>query len=156
MQSKLDPFHLQIVVHYLKKKEDFLNVIQVNKQYHFLLDRLRINPIPIKEETQKLFQYLDTQQIFTENQNEIMLNNIKILQINYEITYSKYLKLEEQYKDKQLKCKRVTYSKEERIKYGNTIPKEVSILETECFKKYNGTVIVIPSNVKEIRLFCFY
>ena len=27
--SKLDPYHLQIVAHYLKKKQDFLNIIQV-------------------------------------------------------------------------------------------------------------------------------
>ena len=66
MQSKLDPFHLQIVSNYLSSKQDYLNIIQVNKNYQYLLDRFRINPIPITEQTKNLFQYLNTQQIFNE------------------------------------------------------------------------------------------
>ena len=62
--ANLDPFHLQIVANYLKLKSDFLNIIQVKKHYCFLLNRFRINPIPITSETKNLFQCLDTQQIF--------------------------------------------------------------------------------------------
>ena len=64
MKSHLDPFSAQIVAQYLKYKEDFLNIIQVKKQYQYLLDRFRINPIPITDETKNLFQCLDTQQMF--------------------------------------------------------------------------------------------
>ena len=60
MYSKLDPFHAEIIAHYLKQKEDFLNIIQVKKDFLFLLDRFRMNLIPITKETKNLFQYLDT------------------------------------------------------------------------------------------------
>ena len=99
MQVKLDPYHLQIVAHYLKFKEDYLNIIQVKKHFRFLLDRFRINPIKITKETKNLFQYLDTQQIFGKNEplnyyssediealvdeNEIILPNVKIIHYNY-------------------------------------------------------------------------
>ena len=63
-KKHLDPFHMQIVAHYLKYKKDFLNIIQVKKDFQFLLDRFRINPIPITKKTKKLFKYLDTQQFF--------------------------------------------------------------------------------------------
>ena len=81
--SKLDPYHLQIVVYYFKFKSDFLNVIQVRKQYQNILDRFRINPIPITNKTKKLFQYLDTQQIFNEQslnkKNKIKIKDYEIL-----------------------------------------------------------------------------
>ena len=47
MKGKLDPFNLQVVAKYFERKQDFLNVIQVNRKYENLLDRFRINNIPI-------------------------------------------------------------------------------------------------------------
>ena len=49
MTKQLDPFSIQIVANYLKLKSDFLNIIQVKKQFQYILDRFRINPIPITE-----------------------------------------------------------------------------------------------------------
>ena len=60
-KAKLDVFSIQIVANYLKLKTVFLNIIQVKKQFQYVLDRFRINLIPITKETKKLFQYLDTQ-----------------------------------------------------------------------------------------------
>ena len=54
-KNKLDVYSAQIVAQYLKSKEDFLNIIQVKKMYKNLLDRMRINPIPITNETKSLF-----------------------------------------------------------------------------------------------------
>ena len=64
MTIKLDVYHIQVVAHYFKFKSDFINIIQVKKQFQYLLDRFRINPIPITKETKNLFQYLDNQQFF--------------------------------------------------------------------------------------------
>ena len=90
--KQLDPYHLQIVSHFFETKQDFLNIIQVKKVYQYLLDRFRINPIPITNETKNLFQFIDTQQMFEEEEEEIKTDNIKILQINYEVTYSESIK----------------------------------------------------------------
>ena len=54
MTSKLNIHHIQSVAQYLKLKSDFINIIQVNKRFQHLLDRFRINPIPITKHTKKL------------------------------------------------------------------------------------------------------
>ena len=53
MSIKLDVYHIQIVAHYFKFKSDFINIIQVRKQFQFLLDRFRINPIPITKKNKE-------------------------------------------------------------------------------------------------------
>lgn len=105
--KKLDPFNLQVISFYLKTKDDFLNIIWVNKKYRLLLDRFRINPIKITKEPKNIFQFLDTQQLFGKkeynhseidnipDEEEIILENTKILQYNYEVSYSDYLKKKE-------------------------------------------------------------
>ena len=107
MKGKLDPFHAQIISQYLKSKEDFLNIIQVKKDFQFLLDRFRINPIPITEETKQLFKCLDTQQIFEKESygDEIEIEEVQIVQINYSVSYSEYLEMKEEYKKKQKELK---------------------------------------------------
>ena len=155
MKSNLDPFHAQIVLQFFKSKEDFINFISIKKLYSELLDRFRINPIPITEETQNLFQYLDTQQKFENKGNEIDLEEIDILQINYKISYSEYLELKEKIKDKELKCKKIVYTKEDREKFGDTIPEEATILGDECFECWEKSKIIIPSNIKQIKRNCF-
>ena len=137
MTKKLDVFSIQIVANYLKYKEDFLNIIQVKKQFKYVLDRFRINPIPITNDTKNLFKCLDTQQFFwiqslTKDTNweigdyEIELPNTKILQYNFDISYSKYLEVKEK-TSKIVKCRSLEYTIEDRLKYGNEIPKEIKV-----------------------------
>ena len=142
MKSKIDPFHAQIVAQYFKRKEDYINFILIKKDFEYILDRFRINPIPITNDTQKLFQFLDTQQVFRK-EDEVILNDIDTLQINYELDYKNYLKMKEEYKQKeiQVKAKKISYG-------GKSIPEEVSILE-----KYDShdTEVVVPSHIKQIK-----
>ena len=74
--KQLDVYHIQVVAHYFKFKSDFINIIQVRKQFQYLLDRFRINPIPITKETKNLFQYLDTQQFFWKYSYDKTIENI--------------------------------------------------------------------------------
>ena len=85
MKTNLDVYSIQIVSHYLKYKQDFMNIIQVKKLFRYVLDRMRINPIPITENNKNLFQCIDTQQLF--NEDDLKLENIKIYQYNYDIDY---------------------------------------------------------------------
>ena len=174
MQGKLDPFHAQIVIQYLQTKQDFLNVIQVKKDYRLLLDRFRINPIRITNETKNLFQCLYTQQLFGTKEiiddssmtpisfekadpiEEITLSKVKRYQYNYEITYSEMKKIEETIPvDIDLQFKKVVYSKQDRKKYGNEIPKEVSILGERCFQNCKFSSFVIPTTVTRLKFECF-
>ena len=148
-QSHLDVFSIQIVANYLKLKSDFLNIIQVKKQFRYVLDRFRINPIPITRETKNLFQCLDTQQIFwnqslTQDPNwelgdiELIFSNIKIIQFNCEVTYSQYSELmEKKNKNKlkfEMKFKQLIYTAEDRKKYGDKIPDGINVIGFSCFK----------------------
>ena len=92
-KNKLDVYSAQIVAQYLESKDDFMNLIQVKKLFQNILDRFRINPIPITEETKNLFQCLDTQQLFKEDSKEIVLDEIEILQYNYDIDLMKVLSM---------------------------------------------------------------
>lgn len=73
----------------------------MNKKYRLLLDRFRVKPIKITKEPKNIFQFLDTQQLFgkvvydEDIENEAFLENTKILQYNYEVSYSDYLKKKE-------------------------------------------------------------
>ena len=153
-KNKLDVYSAQIVAQYLKSKEDFLNIIQVKKLYKNLLDRMRINPIPITNEIKSLFQYLNTQQLFDDKDDEIKLDDVDIYQINYEVSYSKYLEMMEN-SDKRMKFKKIVYTKDDCEKYGNEIPKEVTILDGNCFWNENITKIDIPENITKIKSHCF-
>ena len=149
MTKQLDPFSIQIVANYLKYKEDYLNIIQVKKQFQYVLDWFRINPIPITEETKNLFQCIETQQVFKpkDESNELILENINIIQYNYKINYSEMIQMKEENKNKTMKFKKVSYSQEDRTKYGDEIPKEVTILDKACFKNNTLTRIEIPSTI---------
>ena len=169
MTIKLDVYHIQIVAHHFKFKSDFINIIQVRKQFQYLLDRFRINPIPITKETKNLFQYLDTQQFFWKysynktiekiNEKEIELSNTQIQQYNAEISYSQYLKMKEinqkNETTKQMKFKAITYTKEDRLKYGDIIPEEIQVICKNCFKKSEIEQIIISESVTKISDFCF-
>ena len=141
--SKMDVFSAQIIANYLKEKSDFLNFIQIKKQYQFILDRFRINPIPITNETKNLFQCLDTQQIFKKDSDEIVITNKKIIQYNYEVTYSEMLEMKnenesknEQLEDDEkilLKFKKVIWTEKDLKEHGNRIPKDVTIIGSYLF-----------------------
>ena len=86
--SQLDPFSMQIIIHYFKYDSDFENIIQVAKKFAFLLDRLRINPIPLTKFNKRLFPLIETQQIF--NEYEFKNENVDIYQINYPVNYKTF------------------------------------------------------------------
>ena len=64
MTKKLDVFSMQIVANYLRNYTDFDNIICVCKKFEFILDRFRINPIPLTSNSKRLFKYIETQQLF--------------------------------------------------------------------------------------------
>ena len=159
MKSKIDPYHANVIASYFKVKEDFLNIIQVKKDFQFVLDRFRINPIPVTKETKNIFQCLDTQQIFRNDINEIILDDIEMLQYNYEVSYSEYLRVtkehENQEKDYELKFKKIVYTSDDFQRYGNVIPPEVNIIHNYCFSNSTFESFVIPTTIKKLSDYCF-
>ena len=115
------------------------------------MDRFRINPIPITEETKNLFHCLDTQQIFEKYSQEIILETVPIIQYNYRIDYSKMININKEKKEKKLKFKKIVYSHEDKETYGNEIPNGVHILGDDCFRSdKERRTIDIPSTMIEL------
>ena len=75
-------FSIQIVAHYLKYKEDFLNIIQVKKQFQYVLNRFGINPIPITEETKNYQRELNMIGNVSGNVNHYLIKQKKEFQLN--------------------------------------------------------------------------
>ena len=155
MTKQLDPFHLQIVSTYFQSPQDFINIIQIKKQFQYLLDRFRINPIPITQNSKNLFQYLDTQQIFKNKSNEIILEIPSIIQYNYTVTYSQMMQMKEENKEKELKFKSIQYTMKDREKYGNKIPSNINLLDNYCFDN-SIQEIILPNSIVSIPKQCFY
>jgi len=98
-KSKLDPYHMQIVQQHMGyntknkagksvTKEDLMNTIQVNSDFEFLLDRNRINTIPVTAKNEKLFPNLNTQQIF--GPEDKMLEDVDKYIFKYPMPYDRY------------------------------------------------------------------
>ena len=165
-KKRLDVFHIQVVAHYFKLKSDFINIIQVRKQFQYVLDRFRINPIPITKDTKNLFQYINTQQFFWKHSlvkdtnweigdYEIESPVAEILQYNCEVTYSQYLEMLQK-KTKQIRFKAITYTAYDKCKYGRRIPEGVQVIGSYCFEDDKRTKIEIPKSVTKISDFSFW
>ena len=129
--SKLETLHGELVLYHMitGSPTDFLNFIQVNKKFKYLLGRLRLNPIPLTKETIKLFPNVSHQQIFgdkegKEVEGQVRKEGIKVLMYNYEMSYSEYLKKQEEAQKQgiEFKCREVVYTWEDKWEYGDKIP----------------------------------
>ena len=78
----------------------------------------------------------------------------KIIQYNCKVSYSQYLKMKKK-STKEMKFKQLTYTKEDREKYGNKIPEGIQVLGKQCFDDSLFKTITIPKSVTRIRKECF-
>ena len=162
--SKLETLHGELILYHMitGSPTDFLNFIQVNKKFKYLLERLRLNPIPLTKETKKLFPNISHQQIFGDKNGEelegqVRKEGIKVLMFNYEMSYSEYLEEQEEAQEEgiEIKCRKVVYTEKDRKKFGSIIPNEINILGSWCFSKSDMTSIIIPTTITEIQCHCF-
>ena len=91
IMKQLDSYSILIVANYLKKKEDYLNIIQVCKKFKKTLKKFRYNPIPVTNI--KLFPLIQTQYLYSEN--EKFIPEVKLYKICYPISYSEYLEYQQ-------------------------------------------------------------
>ncbi|EDR26405.1 hypothetical protein EDI_226110 [Entamoeba dispar SAW760] len=149
---KLGYNEIMIVSMYFDDINDFINLEIGVKRFQGNMERFHFNPIPLNEYSRKLFTNIETFHIYEENDK--IFNDGKIFKkiIWYLVSYSTYLKEKEAWNE----CKNIEYTKEDRKKYGNTIPSEVKSLGNGCFKQcYELTTINIPTSVSKLGNGCF-
>ncbi|KAL7717568.1 hypothetical protein QTN25_004968 [Entamoeba marina] len=145
--KKIDSYSILISSKYFKNEQDFINLICVNSKFRETTEKLRYNPIPITSLT--LFPKIQTQYLYSEDDEKIEIDNYEIC---YEVTYDQYLK----YKQDNIKYHNVVYTHDNMLKYGNEIPEGVNELDNCCFSFCsNLSTINLPFLLKSLGNECF-
>ncbi|KAL7711750.1 hypothetical protein QTN25_010579 [Entamoeba marina] len=144
---KLDSYSILITSKYLNSTQDYINIMCVCKKFKETTEKLRFNPIPVT--SKKLFPNIQTQYLYSED--DIKIKGIEQYQIWFKVNYNQYLI----FKEKNIKCHHIEYSKKNKLQYGNSIPIEVTILPKLLYNK-NKTCISIPNSITLIENKCFY
>ncbi|EDR23193.1 hypothetical protein, conserved [Entamoeba dispar SAW760] len=148
---KLGYNEIMITSMYFDDINDFINLEIGIKRFQGNMERFHFNPIPLNNYSRKLFPNIETFHIY--NRRDKIFDDGRIFKkmIWYKVKYSTYYERN----NKEI-YKKIEYRKEDRYKYGNTIPSEVKSLGYECFERcYSLTSINIPSSVNEIGNYCF-
>ncbi|KAL7717094.1 Leucine rich repeat protein bspa family [Entamoeba marina] len=144
-----------IISKYLKSIQDFINVMCVCKKFKETTEKLKFNPIPIT--SLKLFPKIQTQYLYDEGDKKI--KGVDNYEIWFSLAYENYLKI----KGNNIKCHYVIYNKQNRMKYGDSIPNNVTILGDYCFGRTdiyknnasNIEEINLPSSIISLSIGCF-
>ncbi|KAL7714416.1 Leucine rich repeat protein bspa family [Entamoeba marina] len=145
--KQLDSYSMLLCSKFLKILNDFINIICVCKKFQETTEKLRFNPISIK--SLKLFPKIQTQHLY--NEDDIKINGIDKYEIWYKVNYDDYLKCKEN-----IKCHNVIYTREDRNRYENEIPNEVTIISSDCFTYCSSLrSINLPSTLKSLGERCF-
>ena len=156
-KGQIDIYSTFISTFYLSTFEDIVNVILSSPRHKYLFEKYHFNPIPITEQQRKYFINLETLHLYNKNDNEFKEDEkIKKRIYCYKISYSEYITIKED-KNNMNEYKIIEYTKEDREKYGNTIPKNITEIGNKCFYCYeNLSTITIPNSVTKLNDYCFY
>ncbi|EDR30298.1 hypothetical protein, conserved [Entamoeba dispar SAW760] len=150
---KLGYNEIMITSMYFNDINDFINLEIGVKRFQGNIERFHFNPIPLNKYSRKLFTNIETFHIYNYNDEIFKDGRIFKYVIWYLVNYSEYLQEKEQGNI----CKNIEYTKEDRNKYGNTIPSEVKSLGYKCFYNCDSlTTINIPSSITKLDDCCFY
>ncbi|KAL7722635.1 Leucine rich repeat containing protein BspA family protein [Entamoeba marina] len=149
--NKLDSYSMLIVSKYFESQQDYINTICVCKKFKETTEKLRFNPISIT--TMKLFPKLQTQYLY--NKNEVKLKGINNYEICYTIDYEDYLKQNKQ-NEQIIKFHHITFTKDNRKRFGVKIPNDVNMLGVNCFDScVNLQNVVLSNSLLTIPNSCF-
>ncbi|BFU19307.1 leucine rich repeat protein, BspA family protein [Entamoeba histolytica HM-1:IMSS-B] len=147
--KKIDVYSMQIILKYLKKEEDFINVVLVNSKFKEVLDRLRTNTIQVTRSSRKLFQCIQTQHVFSKY--DFILNDIQNYVIDFCIDYHTFLKKQ----NFGVVWKRIKFTSHDHEEIGNQLPDCIHIIDDYAFESCDFETINLPSSLTEIRRCAF-
>ncbi|KAL7718458.1 hypothetical protein QTN25_004378 [Entamoeba marina] len=147
-KKRLDSYSMLICTKYFEKETDFVNLVCVNSKFKETTEKLRYNPISIK--SLKLFPKMQTQYLYS--QEDETIKGVENREIWYQVNYDQYLN----FRENNIKCHYVVYTKEDSEEYDDEILDGVNMIGNQCFS-YNLSLkrITIPSTVKSLGKECF-
>ncbi|ELP91914.1 hypothetical protein EIN_398940 [Entamoeba invadens IP1] len=170
--SKLSGYHIMIVSKYLETINDLINLELVCKKFCGNMEKFHFNPIPLNSKTLEYFPNIETLHLWDvkdgnfvnifmintkeneDSENEVVLKKeffriIVWFNVDFEIV--------DRNKSRNIEFKDVTYTQNDRKKFGNNIPSSVTSIGDSCFSGCGSLSSVnIPSVVTSIGDDCFY
>ncbi|ELP83937.1 hypothetical protein EIN_101020 [Entamoeba invadens IP1] len=171
--SKLSSYHIMIISKYFKTIKDLINLELVCKKFSGHMEKFHFNPIPLNSKTLGYFPNIETLHLWNEKDenfgNGFMINkrenrkNKNEKEVVFEkeffriiIWFNVDFETVDRNKSRNLEFKNVTYTKNDRKKFGNNIPLSVTSIGDKCFNecgKLNS--VTIPTSVRSIGNWCF-
>ncbi|EDR25616.1 hypothetical protein, conserved [Entamoeba dispar SAW760] len=98
--KQLDSYSMMIVAKYLRNSNELMNMTLVSRKNKDLLDKFRFNPIPLNNQSKKLFHCIETQYLYSpEEEIDDKYSNItycypiNLTEINFKENSKKYLRI---------------------------------------------------------------
>ncbi|ELP87054.1 hypothetical protein EIN_463270 [Entamoeba invadens IP1] len=170
--SQLFGYHIMIVSIYVDDVRDFINLELVCKKFSGNMEKFHFNPIPLNSKTIGYFQNIEMLHLWDVKDenfgNRILINteenddceNKAVLKKEfYQIVvwFNVDFQTVDKNKSRNIEFKNVSYTQNDRKKFGNKIPSSVTSIDYKCFS-YSGSLssIIIPLRVTSISVCCFY
>ena len=146
---KIDHYSIMVASKYFNDIEDFINLELASSRFEGNMDRFRFNPIPLTQTTKHFFPSLETLHLYNQDDERFDEDKRIFRRIHwYLLDYKQYLQKEKTESDI---FKGVCYTKQNRIEYGETIPKEVNYIDDRCFCDCSGIErLELPSSVIKV------
>ncbi|ELP83563.1 hypothetical protein EIN_002140 [Entamoeba invadens IP1] len=167
----LSGYHIMIVSKYFAIIKDFINLEFVCKKFGGNMEKFHYNPIPLNSKTLGYFPNIETLHLWEEEDenfgNEFLNNTEKNEDCENKAVFKKkfyriivWFNLDfetvDKNKSRNIEFKNITYTKNDRKKYGNNIPSSVTSIGKSCFCECSSLRSVnIPSSVTSIGEYCF-
>ncbi|ELP89523.1 hypothetical protein EIN_457820 [Entamoeba invadens IP1] len=169
--SQLSGYHIMIVSEYFKTIRDFINLELVCKKFGGNMGKYHFNPIQLNSKTIGYFTNIETLHLWNREDknfgNGILVNteenqdceNKSVLKKTFFqiiVWFDVDFETVDKNKSRNIEFKNVTYTQNNREKYGNNIPSSVISIGEECFYGCSSlTSVTIPLGVIYMNEFSF-
>ncbi|ELP89826.1 hypothetical protein EIN_426380 [Entamoeba invadens IP1] len=164
---RLSGYHIMIVSKYLKTIIDFIKLELVCKKFGGNMEKFYFNPIPLNSKTIRYFPNIETLHFYNDDENfgngfmintkenedsEVVLREFYRIIVWFNVDFETI----NRNKSRNIEFKNVTYTQNDRKKFGNNIPQTVISIGNDCFSGCSSlSSITIPLSVTSFGDRCF-
>ncbi|ELP92900.1 hypothetical protein EIN_312320 [Entamoeba invadens IP1] len=168
----LTGYHIMIVSKYFDIDRDFINLELVCKKFNGNMEKFHFNPIPLNSKTLGYFPNIETLHLWNRKAenfgNGFMMNTKEKVECENKgvlkreffriiVWFNVDFETVDRNKSRNIEFKNVTYTQNDRKKFGKNIPPTVTSIDNYCFSECrNLSSITIPSSVTSISGYCFW
>ena len=110
---KLDADIMFTISRYLESTQDLGRLVQTVKKFGGIIDRYTYNPVPITKQTINFFPNIDTQHLYTKDEDFLKSDKIKKYVVWYKMAFYRHKQIK---KDRDVDFKRIAFTNEDALK----------------------------------------